>query len=133
MLKQKLIDNKYYKLIKKIQFCHRIPERTFCVRGYYFPVCSRCTGLIIGFMSFFIILYYNVQYSLNLLIFSVLIMIPTFIDGYSQKIGLRESNNTLRFFTGLMGGVGLALFIMVVFSFLGIISTATTFHGYINQ
>ena len=36
-------------------------------------------------------------------------MIPAFIDGTTQFIGLRESNNVLRFFTGLLGGVGLAI------------------------
>ncbi|MDI9437749.1 MAG: DUF2085 domain-containing protein, partial [Euryarchaeota archaeon] len=36
---------------------------------------------------------------------------PTFIDGITQFFNLRESNNILRFFTGLLGGVGLAILI----------------------
>lgn len=118
MLKLNLQENKYYKLITKVQLCHRIPERTFNIKGNYFPVCSRCTGLCIGSFSFFIFVYYDIRFSLNLLIFSVLIMIPTFIDGYTQLIGLRESNNVLRFFTGLIGGVGIVLFIIMFFKFI---------------
>jgi len=46
-----------------------------------------------------------------LIIFAILIMIPTFFDGLTQFFGFRESNNILRLFTGLMGGVGLAILI----------------------
>ncbi|BDZ67381.1 DUF2085 domain-containing protein [Methanobacterium ferruginis] len=120
MLKQKLRDNKYYKIITKIHLCHRLPERTFNIKGHYFPVCSRCTGLTIGFLFSFVFFYFsNIHYSPNLLIFSVLIMLPTFIDGYTQSIGLRESNNALRLFTGLISGLGLALFIIIFFSLFG--------------
>ena len=28
--------------------CHQIPERSFFFKGYQFPVCGRCTGVIIG-------------------------------------------------------------------------------------
>jgi uncharacterized membrane protein len=38
-------------------------------------------------------------------------IIPTFLDGYTQLIGLRESNNILRLLTGLLGGFGLAILI----------------------
>lgn len=43
-------------------------------------------------------------------------MIPTLIDGYTQSIGLRKSNNLLRFFTGLIGGVGMVLLIITIFN-----------------
>lgn len=36
-------------------------------------------------------------------------IIPTFIDGFTQFINSRESNNSLRLFTGLIGGIGLAI------------------------
>jgi uncharacterized membrane protein len=36
-------------------------------------------------------------------------VIPTTIDGFTQLFGLRESNNYLRFFSGLIGGVGLLI------------------------
>ena len=79
--------------------CHRNPERTFNIRGYYFPICSRCMGLYLGALLGFI--YLNqvyIFYTFNYIIISVLMIIPTFIDGITQLFGFRESNNTLRFF-----------------------------------
>lgn len=28
--------------------CHQMPERSFFISGYQFPVCARCTGVIIS-------------------------------------------------------------------------------------
>ncbi|BDZ71590.1 hypothetical protein GCM10025861_21070 [Methanobacterium petrolearium] len=36
---------------------------------------------------------------------------PSLLDGFTQLIELRESNNILRLLTGLIGGVGLAILI----------------------
>lgn len=38
-------------------------------------------------------------------------VIPTFADGFTQLLGFRESNNILRFTTGLIGGLGLGILI----------------------
>lgn len=96
-------------------FCHRNPERTFKLGNYHFPVCSRCTGLYIGAFSFFIFtsLFY-IDYALYFILVSVLMIIPTFIDGITQFFGLRESNNILRFLTGLIAGVGLVVLINTI-------------------
>ena len=92
--------------------CHRIPERTFNIRGHYFPVCSRCTGFYIAGFSYFIYVYFiYVQYTATLIVLAILMLIPTFLDGFTQLIGSRKSNNMLRLFTGLMGGVGLAILV----------------------
>lgn len=95
--------------------CHRIPERTFNIRGHYFPVCSRCTGFYIAAFSYFIFVYFfYVQYTTILIILAILMLIPTFSDGFTQLIGSRKSNNLLRLLTGLMGGVGLAILLKAV-------------------
>lgn len=92
--------------------CHRIPERTFKIGNRYFPVCSRCTGFYIGAFSYFICVYFfYVNYTFQLIFMAFLMMIPTFIDGFTQLNGSRESNNVLRFSTGLMGGIGLAILV----------------------
>jgi len=49
-----------------------------------------------------------------LIIFSILMLLPTFLDGFTQLLGSRESNNILRLFTGLIGGVGLAILIKAI-------------------
>lgn len=95
--------------------CHRIPQRTFQIKGHYFPVCSRCTGFYIGAFSYFTIAYFvYIQYTVPLIFLGVLMMIPTFLDGFTQLLGSRESNNTLRLLTGLAGGVGLAILVKAI-------------------
>jgi uncharacterized membrane protein len=92
--------------------CHRLPERTFKIKEYYFPVCSRCTGLYIGvFSCFMYIIFFYVDYTFNFVLISLLLIIPTFIDGITQFFGLHESNNILRFSTGLIAGMGLVILI----------------------
>jgi uncharacterized membrane protein len=41
-------------------------------------------------------------------------VIPTFIDGFTQILLKRESKNTLRFSTGLIAGLGLAIVIKTI-------------------
>ncbi len=95
--------------------CHRIPERTFHINGHYFPVCSRCTGFYIGSFSYFILAYYfYIEYTNLLVLISFLLLTPAFLDGFTQLIELRESNNVLRLFTGLAGGVGLAILVKAI-------------------
>jgi uncharacterized membrane protein len=95
--------------------CHRIPERTFKIRGHYFPVCSRCTGFYIGAFSYFILAYFvYIEYTLFLISMAIIMMIPTFLDGFTQLLGSRESNNSLRLLTGLAGGVGLAILVKAI-------------------
>lgn len=92
--------------------CHRIPERSFKIGNTYFPVCARCTGFYIATFSYFVYAYlFYVEYTVELILFGFLLLIPSFIDGGTQFIGLRESNNTLRLITGLMGGLGLGILI----------------------
>ncbi|SCG85526.1 DUF2085 domain-containing protein [Methanobacterium congolense] len=98
--------------MRNFLICHRIPERTFKIKGHYFPVCSRCTGIYIGAFAYFVYAYFvYVNYSLSLLLCACLMVLPTFTDGFTQLLGLRESNNTLRFTTGLLGGLGLGILV----------------------
>ena len=91
-------------------FCHQIPERTFKIKGRYLPVCSRCTGLYLGILSFCLYAYYNyINYSILLMFIAILAIVPTFLDGFTQLIGLRMSTNTIRFVTGIFGGIGIIM------------------------
>jgi uncharacterized membrane protein len=92
--------------------CHRIPERTFKIRKWYFPVCSRCTGIYLGSFSYFVFAYLvKVEYTILIIFIGFLMIIPTFIDGLTQFIGERKSTNNLRFFTGILGGLGIAILV----------------------
>lgn len=92
--------------------CHRKPERSFFIKGHQFPVCARCTGFYISLALYFTYTYYFfVNYNILLLITAAILLIPSAIDGLTQLLGYRESNNTLRFITGLTGGLGLGILI----------------------
>ena len=95
--------------------CHRIPERSFHIKNHQFPVCARCTGFYSGLAIYLIVnFFYKHSYDLNMLLISMILMIPTTIDGVTQYFGPRESTNTLRFITGFIGGIGLIIFIKII-------------------
>lgn len=92
--------------------CHRKPERSFHFRGHQFPVCARCTGYYLSMAIYFTYTYFFfVDYSLYLLCLAILFSLIPFVDGFTQLLGSRESNNTLRFITGLIGGLSLGILI----------------------
>ena len=95
--------------------CHRLPERTFKIRGHYFPVCSRCTGFYISLFLYYVYtFFFFVEYNNNLIILALLLLIPALIDGSTQLLDLRESNNYLRLATGILGGLGLGIIIKAI-------------------
>lgn len=103
---------------KKIHltFCHRKPERSFFWKGKQFPVCARCTGIHIGYLTFpFFLLQI---FTLNIW-WTLLLIAPTYIDGWAQAFLNRESNNFLRVTTGLMAGVGMMSLVAIIGQSLG--------------
>ncbi len=80
-----------------------MPERSFFWRGKQFPVCARCTGIHLGYLSLPLfalgIIHLNLYWTL-------LFIFPTYLDGFTQAFFNRESNNTLRLITGLFAGIG---------------------------
>lgn len=92
-------------------FCHRKPERSFFWKGKQFPVCARCTGIHLGYFSFPIFLFGLA--SINIWI-SILLIIPTYLDGFIQAFYNKESNNIRRFITGLMAGVGTMSLVSII-------------------
>jgi uncharacterized membrane protein len=112
MVNNKSNLNNLYKIFLELPICHRLPNRTFKIRNWYFPVCARCTGFYIGAFSYFIYVYFFfVEYTITLILIAFLMIVPTLLDGSTQLFDLRNSNNILRLFTGLIGGVGLAILI----------------------
>lgn len=100
------------KFLKGHIICHGIPERSFKIKGHQFPVCARCTGLYLGsFTVIGLVVIFNPAYNQLIFILGLLMIIPTFIDGFTQYLNFRESDNNLRFITGLIGGVGLGVVI----------------------
>ncbi len=93
-----------YKYLMSIckYLCHQKPERSFFYKQKQFPVCARCTGIVLGAVIGFIA---AILTKPNLLF--IIGCIPLMVDGLTQYYGLRQSNNTLRFITGLLCGFSL--------------------------
>ena len=111
---------KNIKLIKnhKIKFihCHRKPDRTFKIRGNYFPICIRCTGIYVGTIFAFLFHYFvKMEYNLNIFLISLCLMIPMITDVATQVSKWRDGRNSIRFVTGLIGGVGYGIIILMLF------------------
>ena len=82
--------------------CHQRADRSFSVGHYQFPVCARCTGILIStFIAY--ITFFKRRISVSK---CVCMMMPLAIDGTLQYLGLYESNNKRRFITGLLWGFG---------------------------
>ena len=95
--------------------CHRKPERSFFINGHQFPVCARCTGFYTSLAVYLLFnMFFRHGYDLNMLIISMILMIPVAVDGMTQYFGPRESTNTLRFITGFIGGIGLIIFLKII-------------------
>lgn len=100
----RLTDKKWIKIMQFGEWlgCHQIPERSFFCAGYQFPVCARCTGVIIS--SIIATLVFNKKMiSLDTAFGMSSIMLA---DWLIQHYGIKESTNARRLITGLIGGYG---------------------------
>ncbi len=83
--------------------CHQKPERSFFIGGYQFPVCARCTGVLLGYLA---AIPAFLMTGLHLLL-SLAGCLVLFLDWLLQQKGIRESNNVRRLVTGCLGGFGI--------------------------
>ncbi len=85
--------------------CHQKPERSFFVKGYQFPLCARCTGILVGFIITIICLTLKFYTPVN---YSVLLLTIMLVDWLFQFVKIKESTNIRRLITGVLGGFGLS-------------------------
>jgi len=83
--------------------CHRRRDRSFRILGYSFPMCARCTGLWSGFATGLLL---HLLSAYVPLVVGFALMLPLAVDWFSQALGLRESNNPMRFLTGSLFAIG---------------------------
>lgn len=79
-------------------------ERSFFFRGYQFPVCARCTGVVAGEIISVVMLLCGVEIPY---VPAFVLLLPLAIDGGVQYIKLWLSNNLRRVITGVLAGIGL--------------------------
>ncbi len=83
--------------------CHQMAERSFFFKGYQFPVCARCTGVVFGeIVAVICLIFIKIEWWINLLF-----LIPMGIDWGLQFLKIVNSDNFRRVITGLLGGFGL--------------------------
>ena len=81
----------------------RCRKEVFFIKGYQFPVCARCTGVIISyFLALILFKKYKVPWQLCIIMAGIMLT-----DWSLQYFGIKESTNSRRLVTGLIGGFGL--------------------------
>lgn len=95
----------------EFSICHQKPERSFFWRGKQFPLCARCTGIHLGYLSFPL---FTIQIFQIPLLITILMILPTYIDGSIQAYFNIESNNYRRFITGLIAGIGTMSLVSII-------------------
>lgn len=86
----------------KILGCHQMPERSFFYKGFQFPVCARCTGVLLGFAAAAPLFFF---YPLDIRI-ALLLSFVMFLDWFIQFLKICPSTNLRRLLTGIIGGFG---------------------------
>jgi uncharacterized membrane protein len=84
--------------------CHRKKERSFHFLGLENVICSRCWGSLIGGIFAIICGFEGFIFPI---FWSIIFVIPLILDGLYQAFSKKESNNVMRFITGLLCGWGI--------------------------
>lgn len=95
--------------IKSMEFghilgCHQMESRSFSFFGYQFPLCARCTGVLLGEILGIVSICFGIRLKWYIIIPLIAIM---GIDWFIQYLQIQSSNNIRRLITGTLCGVGL--------------------------
>ncbi len=99
-------------------FCHQYAWRSLEAGGLYFPVCARDTGIYLGFIVALIVLLVLTLPQREkptafppvwAVMVCVVLAVPMVLDGASSYLGLRETNNLIRYITGYLCGTSLGV------------------------
>lgn len=93
--------------------CHQMPERSFFIHGFQFPVCARCTGVLIGYLLALIIFsFYLMPVKWCVLFCGIMLA-----DWLIQFLKIHESTNIRRLISGILGGYGVFSFYINIILF----------------
>ncbi|MFA9559202.1 DUF2085 domain-containing protein [Evansella sp. AB-rgal1] len=98
----------------KVPLCNGKCERAPHIREFCFPLCWRCTSMLVSVLLFFVIhLLFEVDYPrigmVTLAVLSILFLAPMIMDGLLQYVWGKESTNRRRVVTGFVGGIGICM------------------------
>lgn len=83
--------------------CHRLPDRSFTIKGKPMPFCARCFGASIGHLFSFTLFCIGLLPPFCLCFIFIFII---FLDWSIQEWFGIMSTNSRRFVTGIIGGIG---------------------------
>jgi len=93
--------------------CHQMNDRSFFFKGFQFPVCARCTGLLLGQITGILLSLILIKCDIRLLfclaVFSTLLLGA---DGVGQLKKFWTSTNSRRLLTGILCGLFVTIFIV---------------------
>lgn len=92
-------------------FCHRERNRCINLCGYTSPICARCIGVYLGLVPSLLLFLFKVSIPFPLFI---ILLLPLFVDGFTQLFGFRESTNVIRLISGLIFTIGLQPLVKVI-------------------
>lgn len=95
-------------LIAGAKICHQREDRSFHAGIRKWPVCARCSGIYLALLPALVIA--SVLASNPIL--GAFLLLPLVIDGVTQLFTRYESNNALRFITGVLWSAGWALLVL---------------------
>ena len=110
-----LLLHRYLMVVGKWSGCHQIPERSFSIKGMQFPICARCTGIVLGYIIDVIFLLIRVNVPVEVCASFIMLM---FLDWFVQYIEILPSTNIRRFVTGTLCGIG---YFQIIIKIVGVI------------
>ncbi len=110
---------KEYQLTNSIlgKICHQFPSRCFYIFDSNMGLCARCFSIYFGMLilcSFSIFIETSINLK-NCFIIGLSLIIPLILDGVTQYLTIRESDNFLRLFTGISAGAGIAIIFFPIY------------------
>ncbi|MFP3152906.1 DUF2085 domain-containing protein [Lachnospiraceae bacterium ZAX-1] len=84
--------------------CHQMPDRCFSIKGKQFPICARCTGVLLGDIAAYAMFFMYIPPSWLCFVGCIII----FTDWLIQYLGIHMSTNIRRLITGIIGGYALS-------------------------
>ena len=111
-----LIVYRFKNYFGQIPLCNMRPDRAFKIGDFVFPLCARCTGIVVGALVITIINFKYYKTYKYILLVSILLLFPMIIDGVMQYVFSVESTNLRRVITGFIFSIGMVNIIFYIFN-----------------
>ncbi len=102
-----------------LPICNLNEERAFYIGSFCFPLCVRCSAIILTiFLTVIIKTLLKPNIKKPFILLWIVFIIPCLIDGFTQYFFNIESTNLKRLVFGILSGYGIGSLIYLLFNFL---------------